>query len=249
MPRIDADGTLTFGGTRVQATCGPRRPVRDVFALVRRKRVGARRARWRGDLQRARRRRRSTCASATTIVSSRRKAIGATCRSFRSCRSPRKCARVRSISTACLPPTASPPPLARVANALTQIVHVTICKTAANVPRHRYRVDGIDTLLLGGEPMNDVALGLNLQAERPPFVRLDTSMPGGGRFKLDGTIETGAAAAFNGDDRCDAWPTPIDWQAWGAPVASVPGVFTLQDPQKSSGARSVSRRSDFRAAT
>ena len=107
-----------------------------------------------------------------------------------------------------------PAPLSRVATALAQMLGRTA--PMAGWPSLDLSW-AADTLLLGGEPFADLDIGLDADADRPPLVHVDASVPGGGRLKLDGTLETGPAAAFNGQmdaaladvDRVAAWAAPL----------------------------------------
>ena len=217
VPRIDAEGTLAFGGAGPSylgavALSGP---LRIGTADTRWRATGT----WRGDFQRA------DSEAIELRVGDEDHAVAAQGPAqlvFGP--KPQIAAQLRTRQVdfdRVLAVDGGPPPLVRVADALTQIVHDGL--PAGATGRDIDLAWSIDTLLLGGEPMNELALGLKLQAGRPPSVRVDTSVPGGGRLKLDGALETGAAAAYNGT--IDATLSDVDrLAAWSAPIASAPAL-------------------------
>ncbi|MBV9637531.1 MAG: AsmA family protein, partial [Methylobacteriaceae bacterium] len=56
----------------------------------------------------------------------------------------------------------------------------------------------IGLVTLGGEPMTDVAMTLSFKPGEPVSGRMEVTAPGRSRLVADGTLETGAAAAFKG---------------------------------------------------
>ncbi|MBV9634866.1 MAG: AsmA family protein [Methylobacteriaceae bacterium] len=56
----------------------------------------------------------------------------------------------------------------------------------------------IGLVSLGGEPVTDVAMSLSVKPGEPIAGRLEATAPGRSHLVADGTLETGAAAAFNG---------------------------------------------------
>ena len=217
VPRIDADGALTFGasGPSYLGAVALSGPLRIGTADTRWRATGT----WRGDFQRA-----DSEAIELRVGDEDRVVTAQGTAQLVFGPAPQLAAQVRTRQIdvdRVLAVEGGPPPLVRVADALTQIVHEGLQPVALG--RDIDLAWNIDTLLLGGEPVNDVALGLKLQAGRSPSVRVDTSVPGGGRFKLDGTLETGAAAAYAG--AIDATIADVDrLAAWSAPILAAPAV-------------------------
>jgi hypothetical protein len=74
-----------------------------------------------------------------------------------------------------------------------------------------------ESILVGGETVTDVAGALRFEEDRPPRFSFEASGPGRSHLKLDGDVETGSAAEFNGMvalsagdlDRVAAWLGPV----------------------------------------
>ena len=74
-------------------------------------------------------------------------------------------------------------------------------------------------VILGSETMLDLSANMNIAPGAPLKTRFDVALPGGGRFRADGTLETGPAAKFQGaiDFSTDDLPLLRDWASKGAP--------------------------------